>query len=127
MIHMIKTKKMPIGSDLLLVLMDVRNRINVYDLDQADKIPDLIKNQLDDMTPIITPEPDWICSVMDDEAKEMFERMGQPILFTHGVWQNEILPDTHMIKRWSLHFAYSAVVAQKTIKIYINTAGGGAK
>ena len=57
---MTKTKKMPMGEAILLALMDARNRISAYDLAQADKIQGLIENQLDDMTPIVTSEPDWI-------------------------------------------------------------------
>ena len=87
---MIKTKKMPMGSAILLALMDARNRISAYDLAQADKIQGLIENQLDDMTPIVTSEPDWIRSVLQDEVRETSDLLAQPITFAPGVPQDAI-------------------------------------
>lgn len=124
---MTKTKKMPMGSDILLALYDARNRISAYDLDQAEKIQDLIENQLDDMTPIVTSEPDWIRSVLQDEVKETSELLAQPITFAPGVPQDEIPVRTALIETWTSQFAAAAAAALKTIDKYISMAGGDAR
>ena len=105
---MIKTKKMPMGSAILLALMDARNRISAYDLAQADKIQGLIENQLDDMTPIVTSEPDWIRSVLQDEVRETSDLLAQPITFAPGVPQDEIPCRTALIETWRDQFATAA-------------------
>lgn len=121
------SKKMPMGSAILLALYDARNRISAYDLTQADKIQDLIDNQLDDMTPIVTSEPDWIRSVLQDEVKETSELLAQPITFASGVPQDEIPFRTALIETWQDQFAASAESALKTIDKYISMAGGDAR
>ena len=124
---MTKPKKMPMGSAILLALYDARNRISAYDLAQADKIQGLIENQLDDMTPIVTSEPDWIRSVLQDEVKETSELLAQPINYAPGVPQDEIPFRTALRTRWREQFASSAESALKTIEQYISMAGGDAR
>lgn len=124
---MTKPKKMPMGSDILLALYDARNRISAYDLAQADKIQDLIDNQLDDMTPIVTSEPDWIRSVLQDEVKETSELLAKPFNYAPGVPQDDIPVRTALRTRWREHFASSAESALKTIEQYISMAGGDAR
>lgn len=124
---MTKPKKMPMGSDILLALYDARNRISAYDLAQADKIQGLIENQLDDMTPIVTSEPDWIRSVLQDEVRETSDLLAQPITFAPGVPQDEIPFRTALIETWSEQFATAAAGALETIDKYISMAGGDAR
>ena len=124
---MTKPKKMPMGSDILLALYDARNRISAYDLAQADKIQDLIDNQLDDMTPIVTSEPDWIRSVLQDEVKETSELLAKPFNYAPGVPQDNIPVRTALRTRWREQFASSAESALKTIEQYISMAGGDAR
>lgn len=124
---MTKTKKMPMGSAILLALMDARNRISAYDLAQADKIQGLIENRLDDMTPIVTSEPDWIRSVLQDEVRETSDLLVQPITFAPGVPQDEIPFRTALIETWIEQFATAAAGALETIDKYISMAGGDAR
>lgn len=124
---MATTKKMPMGSDILLALYDARNRISAYDLAQADKIQGLIENQLDDMTPIVTSEPDWIRSVLQDEVTETSELLAQPITFAAGIPQDEIPVRTALIETWTSQFATAAAGALETIEQYISMAGGDAR
>ena len=124
---MTKTKKMPMGEAILLALYDARNRISAYDLAQADKIQDLIDNQLDDMTPIVTSEPDWIRSVLQDEVRETSDLLAQPITFAPGVPQDEIPFRTALIETWRSQFATAAAGALGTIEQYISMTGGGTK
>lgn len=119
--------KRPMGSAILLALYDARNRISAYDLAQADKIQNIIENQLDDMTPIVTSEPDWIRSVLQDEVKETSELLAQPITFAPGVPQDEIPCRTALIETWRDQFATAAEHALETIEQYISMAGGGTK
>ena len=124
---MTKTKKMPMGEAILLALYDARNRISAYDLAQADKIQDLIDNQLDDMTPIVTSEPDWIRSVLQDEVRETSDLLAQPINYAPGVPQDEIPCRTALRTRWREQFAAAAESALKTIEQYISMSGGDAR
>ena len=124
---MTKTKKMPMGEAILLALYDARNRISAYDLAQADKIQDLIDNQLDDMTPIVTSEPDWIRSVLQDEVRETSDLLAQPINYAPGVPQDEIPFRTALRTRWREQFAAAAENALETIEQYISMAGGDAR
>lgn len=124
---MTKPKKMPMGEAILLALYDARNRISAYDLAQADKIQGLIENQLDDMTPIVTSEPDWIRSVLQDEVRETSDLLVQPITFAPGVPQDEIPFRTALIETWRSQFATAAAGALETIEQYISMAGGDAR
>lgn len=124
---MTKTKKMPMGEAILLALYDARNRISAYDLAQADKIQGLIENQLDDMTPIVTSEPDWIRSVLQDEVKETSELLAKPFNYAPGVPQDDIPCRTALRTRWREQFATAAEHALETIEQYISMAGGDAR
>ena len=124
---MTKTKKMPMGEAILLALYDARNRISAYDLAQADKIQGLIENQLDDMTPIVTSEPDWIRSVLQDEVKETSELLAQPINYAPGVPQDEIPFRTALPPTSTQIVTTAAAGALETIDKYISMAGGDAR
>ena len=124
---MTKPKKMPMGEAILLALYDARNRISAYDLAQADKIQDLIDNQLDDMTPIVTSEPDWIRSVLQDEVRETSELLAKPFNYAPGVPQDDIPCRTALRTRWREQFAAAAENALETIDKYISMAGGDAR
>lgn len=109
------TKKMPMNSAILLALIDARN--NISDHDQANKLQDLIDNQMDDMTPIVTSEPNWIRRVLQAEVKETFEVLAQPIM----------IDCVDSMMAWRLLFAAAAEHALETIETYISMAGGDAR